>query len=29
LISRGFLSREDGVRHKALYMVAQRCYEEL
>jgi hypothetical protein len=29
LISRGFLSREDGVRHKALYMIAQRCHEEL
>jgi hypothetical protein len=29
LISRGFLSREDSVRHRALYMVAQRCYEEI
>lgn len=29
LISRGFLSREDGVRQRALYMVAQRCYEEI
>jgi hypothetical protein len=29
LISRGFLSRDDGVRHRALYMVAQRCQDEL
>lgn len=29
LISRGFLSREDGVRHRALYMVAQRCQDEI
>jgi hypothetical protein len=29
LISRGFLSRDDGVRHRALYMVAQRCHDEI
>ena len=29
LISRGFLSREDGVRQRALYMVAQRCQDEI
>lgn len=29
LISRGFLSREDGVRQRALYLVAQRCQDEI
>lgn len=29
LISRGFLSRDDSVRHRALYMVAQRCCDEI
>lgn len=29
LISRGFLSREDSVRHRSLYMVAQRCQDEI
>jgi uncharacterized protein DUF4194 len=29
LISRGFLSRDDSVRHRALYMIAQRCQDEI